>query len=268
MKKIRRKLILAAAFLVMTLAFTAPARAHAVNIIPMQMEMYSTSATPIYAAPDVFSPIVTYLDRFLNVRVTGITENGFFVVDLNGTYYIPGVYLVPKVEKEKSANQKAHENLDDITELYRRQLEMMEGYCKNFALKDVTGDGVPELIDEAGKEIYSYYDDGENRRLVILFYSENPVTFYYSKNNNRLLGKYRWNDKDYWEVYNRDTTFVPWGQFRCVSTDASAYTGNATTIERDRKNDQETRNDLYNILHEMLGLGSAENHPDDLNENK
>lgn len=132
---------------------------------------------------------------------------------------------------------------------------MMDGVWSKFALKDVTGDGVPELIDDAGKEIYSCYDDGDHIRLVILYYSENPVTFYYSKNNNKLLGKYRWNDKDYWEVYNRDTTFVPWGQFRCVSTDASAYKGNAATIERDRDNNQETRNDLYNILHEMFGLG-------------
>lgn len=255
MRKRTGKLIFAAALLLIAVVFTSPAQAYALNIIPMQMEMYSTSATPVYASPDVFSPVVTYLDRFLNVRVTGITENGFFQVDLNGDFYIPGAYLVPKVEKEKSAYQKAHENLDEFTEVYRRQLEMMEGYCKNFALKDVTGDGVPELIDEAGKEIYSYYDDGEFGRLVILYYSENPVTFYYSKNNNKLLGKYRWNDKDYWEVYTRDTTFVPWGQFRCVSTNASPYTGSASTIERDRKNDQETRNDLYNILHEMLGLG-------------
>ena len=261
MKKIRKRLLFATALLVVAIAFTMPAQAHAFYIIPMQMEMYSTSATPIYAAPDVFTPVVTYLDRFLNVRVTGITDNGFFVVDLNGTYYIPGMYLVTKVEEEKSASQKAHENLDEVTEIYRRQLEMMEGYCKNFALKDVTGDGVPELIDEAGKEIYSYYDDGDHRRLVMLYYSENPVTFYYSKNNNKLLGKYRWKDKDYWEVYTKDTTFVPWGQFRCVSTDASAYTGNATAIERDRENNQETRNDLYNILHELLGLG--ENHSDE-----
>ena len=263
MKKFSKKLMLAAALLVIAVAFTTPARAHAVNIIPMQMEMYSTSATPVYAAPDVFSPIVTHLERFINVRVTGITENGFFVVDLNGPFYIPGAYLVPKVEKEKSASQKAHDRLDEVTEIYRTQLQMMDGTWSKFALKDVTGDGVPELIDDAGKEIYSFYDDGEHMRLVILYYSENPVTFYYSKNNNKLLGKYRWNDKDYWEVYTKDTTYVPWGQFRCFSTDASAYTGNATAIERDRDNNQETRNDLYNILHELLGLGSAENHPED-----
>ncbi len=180
MKKGIRKLIFAAALLIIAVAFTTPAQAHALNIIPMQLEMYSTSATPVYASPDVFSPIVTYLDRFLNVRVTGITENGFFQVDLNGAFYIPGAYLVPKVEKEKSAYQKAHDRLDEVAEIYRTQLQMMDGAWSKFALKDVTGDGVPELIDDAGKEIYSCYDDGEYMRLVILYYSENPCLLYTS----------------------------------------------------------------------------------------
>ena len=117
MKKGTRKLIFAAALLIIAVAFTTPAQAHALNIIPMQLEMYSTSATPVYASPDVFSPIVTYLDRFLNVRVTGITENGFFQVDLNGAFYIPGAYLVPKVEKEKSAYQKADDGLEEVAEI-------------------------------------------------------------------------------------------------------------------------------------------------------
>lgn len=261
MKKIGKKLIFAIALFIVIGALKTPAQAYALNIIPMSMEMYSTSATPVYGAPDVFSPVILYLDRFINVRVTGITENGFFQVDLNGNYYIPGMYLVAQIEKEKTASQKAHENLDDFTEAYRIQLEMMESYSGRFALKDVTGDGVPELIDDAGQEIYTYYNDGEHARAVMIYYSPNPVTFYYSKDNNRLLGKYTWKDKEYWEVYNKDTTFVPWGQFKCVSTDASPYKANAYTIERDRENNAETRNDLYNILHELLGMG--ERHSDE-----
>lgn len=261
MKKIGRKLLLAIALFLIIGAFQKPAQAYAFYVTPTSMELYSTSATPVYAAPDIFTPVVLYLDRFTNVRVTGITDNGFFQVDLNGNYYIPGMYLVAKVEKEKTASQKAHDNLDKFTEAYRTQLEMMESYSGRFALKDVTGDGVPELIDDAGQEIYTYYYDGEHARAVMIYYSPNPVTFYYSKNNNKLLGKYTWNDKEYWEVYNKDTTFVPWGQFKCVSTDASPYKANATTIERDRENNAETRNDLYNILHELLGLG--ESHSDE-----
>ena len=71
-----------------------PATALAFNVTPIQMvEMYATSATPVYAVPDVYSPVVVYLERFTNVRVFGITDNGFYQVDLNGTYYIPGPFM-------------------------------------------------------------------------------------------------------------------------------------------------------------------------------
>ncbi|MDE6220806.1 MAG: hypothetical protein K2G51_10355, partial [Lachnospiraceae bacterium] len=72
-------------------AIKPPVTAYAFNVTPIGMvEMYTTSGTPVYATPDVFSPVVVYLDRFINVRVFGITDNGFYQVDLNGTYYIPG----------------------------------------------------------------------------------------------------------------------------------------------------------------------------------
>ena len=57
-------------------------------------KMYTTSGTPVYAAPDLNSTIVVYLERFVNVTVTGITDNGFYRVNLNGDYYIPGPYLI------------------------------------------------------------------------------------------------------------------------------------------------------------------------------
>lgn len=78
MKKIRKIMILAI-LLGAVLALKPPATAYAFNVTPIEvMELYSTSATPVYAAPDLFTPVVTYLDRFTNVRVNGITDNGFF----------------------------------------------------------------------------------------------------------------------------------------------------------------------------------------------
>lgn len=89
------------------LAFKPPATAYAFNVTPIEVvELYATSATPVYAAPDLFTPVVTYLDRFTNVRVNGITDNGFFQVDLNGAYYIPGPYLVTQIEPAKTENRK------------------------------------------------------------------------------------------------------------------------------------------------------------------
>lgn len=259
MKKICKKLAFAAALLTAALILKAPARAYAVNITPVSLELYSTSGTPVYAAPDVFSTVIVYLDRFINVRVTGITENGFYRVDLNGNYYIPGPYLVANLEKEKTAKQKAYENLGEFAQAYKKQLEMMESYSSVYALKDVTGDGIPEIIDSSGQEIYAYYDDGTNKRAVMIYYSANPVTLYYSKEHNQLLGKYTWKDKEIWEVYSKDTTYVPWGLFKCVSTDASAYIKKASAIEREYENNAETRNNIYNELHELLGYGKIEN---------
>lgn len=250
MKKIKNVLISAAMFS-LTMIFAPAVLAEAAETISIDtIELYSTSGTPVYAEPNVYSNIVLYLDRFTNVRVTGITDTGFYRVDLNGDYYIPGAYLVTQIEKTKTASEKALEDLEDFAQAYRTQLEMMESYSKTFALKDVTGDGVPELIDESGKEIYTYYND----RAVMMYYSDYPVTFYYNKNDNKLLGKYTWNDKEIWEVYQKDTSFLPWGQFKCISTSASAYTGNASTIARDYTNDAETRWDMYDILKEILSL--------------
>lgn len=227
-----------------------PLRTHALAITPVDVKMYATSGTPVYAAPDVYANVVVYLERFVNVTVTGITDNGFYRVDLNGDYYIPGPYLVPKIEAEKTEKQKALENLEKFAEAYRIQLEVMESYSTSFALLDVTGDGIPELFDLSGKEIYTYY----NERAVMLYYAEYPVTFYYDKKDNVLLGYYKWNGTDIWEVYYRDTALLPWGQLKCYTTNAGPYKSNATAVSREYTNNAETRADMYNILKGKLSL--------------
>ena len=68
-----------AAVLTMVVLLDPPATAYAFNVMPIEMvEMYTTSGTPVYATPDVFSPVVVYIERFTNVRVFGITDNGFY----------------------------------------------------------------------------------------------------------------------------------------------------------------------------------------------
>ena len=157
--------------------------------------------------------------------------------------------MVSQIQPEKTEKQKALEDLEDFAEAYRMQLEFMESYSSTFALVDVTGDGIPELFDAEGKEIYTYYD----KRPVMIYYSENPVKFYYSKKENKLLGKYTWNKKDIWEVYYKDTSLLPWGQFKCVGT-ATSPTKDAPVVTRDYTNNAETRADLYNILKNKLSL--------------
>lgn len=227
-----------------------PMQVHAMNIIPINVKMYTTSGTPVYASPDLHSGIICVLERFVNVTVTGITENGFYQVDFNGNFYIPGPFLINKIEADKTAKQIALDNLKDFAEAYRIQLEQMESYSSSFALKDITGDGIPELFDSAGKEIYTYYE----KRAVMIYYAENADTFYYSKNNNRLAGKYKWKDKEYWEVFAMDYSLMPWGQLKCYSTDISPIKSDLTEISRSYTNNAETRNDMYNILKKILSL--------------
>ena len=58
-----------AAVLTMVVLLDPPATAYAFNVMPIEMvEMYTTSGTPVYATPDVFSPVVVYIERFTNVR--------------------------------------------------------------------------------------------------------------------------------------------------------------------------------------------------------
>lgn len=79
--------VVVAAALVIAVLLNPPAKAYAFSVTPIEMvEMYTMSGTPVYATPDVLSPVVEYLNRFTNVRVFGITDTGFFQVDLNGTY--------------------------------------------------------------------------------------------------------------------------------------------------------------------------------------
>ena len=156
MKNKIKKIAVLLAALTVAVACQKPVTSLAFSVTPISVvEMYSTSATPVYATPDVFSPVVVYLDRFVNVRITGITDNGFYQVDLNGTYYIPGPYMVLQIAPEKTEKQKALENLEKFAEAYTNQLEQMESYSSKFALIDVTGDGIPEIFDAAGKEIYT-----------------------------------------------------------------------------------------------------------------
>lgn len=240
--------------LVLILSLSAsinPSTAHAEDIIPTSIKLYTTSATPVYATPDIFTTPVMYLDRFINVRVTGITYSGYYQVDIGGTYYIPGAYLVQSVKPTKTEKQKALDDLDKFSKAYVNQLQQMMGYDDDrFGLVDVTGDGVPELISGSEREIYTYYDG----RAVMIYYAQDPIKLYYSKSDNQLLGKYHWSGSDIWEVYYKDTSLLPWGQFKCYSTNASAYTGNATAISKDYSNDADTRNDMYGILKGILEL--------------
>ena len=250
MKKKYFKFCVSLIVLVFVLMFSNSNKAFALNVTPVDMKLYAISGTPVYAVPDVYSNVIINLNRFVQVRVTGITDNGFYQVDLNGAYYIPGAFLISQVAPEKTEKQKALENLEKYTDAYVMLLEQMESYSSTFGLADVTGDGIPEIFDSEGKEIFTYY----NEKPVMIYYSELPVTLYYSKAHNQLLGNYKWNGISVWELYYRDTTLLPWGQFKCNAVATGAYYNDAVTITCDYINNSTTRADMYNILKKYLEI--------------
>ena len=245
-----RSITLSMVLLICIIGSCKPVTTHALAVTPTNVKMYTTSGTPVFAAPDLYSGVVVYLERFVNVTVTGITDNGFYQVDLNGNYYIPGPYLIGQLEPAKTEKQKTLENLEKFAEAYRIQLEQMQSYSTSFGLLDVTGDGIPELFDLSGKEIYTYHDG----RAVMIYYSEYPLSFYYSKKHNILLGKYTWNKNEIWEVYFKDTSLFSWGQMKCFSTDASLYKKDAKAVPHSYTNDDSTRNGMYSILKNVMGI--------------
>lgn len=245
---LKRLIVLTLTVLMLTNLVCTNTKAFALHIIPYETKMYTTSGTPVFAVPDVTSNVVVFMDRFVNVTVTGITENGFYQIDLNGKYYVPGIYLIPQVNPAKTDKEKALEELKEIAAAYQIQLEQMESYSPSFGLLDVTGDGIPELFDSNKKEIYTYYEG----RSVMLYYAEYANEFYYSPKDNVLVGKYYWNNKEMCEVFYRDTSLLPWGQLYCYTTDASAYAKNLTYVSMPYTNDASNRGNLYNTLYAIV----------------
>ncbi len=89
----------------------------------------------------------------------------------------------------------------------------------------------------------------------MIYYSDYPVTFYYSKNDNKLMGKYTWNKNEIWEVYNKRCLPCCHGDSSSVYQPMHRPTkGHAVAVSREYKNDAETRADLYNILKKILSL--------------
>lgn len=249
-KRLKKLITLTLTVLILTRVLFVSTTAYALQIIPYEAKMYTTSGTPVFGVPNVTSNVVVYMDRFIQVTVTGITENGFYQIDLNGKYYVPGIYLIPQVNPAKTDKEKALEELQEIATAYQIQLEQMESYSPAFGLLDITGDGIPELFDSNKNEIYTYY----NGHAVMLYYSEYANEFYYSKKDNVLVGKYYWNNKEICEVFYRDTSLLPWGQLNCYTTDASLYAKNLTYVSMPYVNDLSTRNGIYTLLHTIMSV--------------
>lgn len=67
-----------------------------VTVREVSSVLYSIKDATVYSYPDVNSQVITRLQEGLPVKVVGVTSNGWFQVDINGKYYIPGGGLIDK----------------------------------------------------------------------------------------------------------------------------------------------------------------------------
>ncbi len=220
------------------------------NVISVEMEMYSTSGTPVYTTDNIFTDVAFLLERFTQVKVTGITTSGFYRVDIGGTYYIPGAFLVAQVSPPKTEKEIMLEALEQRAEAYAMLLEQSQQSITTYGLLDVTGDGLPELFSGNGREIYTCYEG----RPVVMYCGMYQDIFYKSPKDNALIGKYSWNGQEIWEVFYVDMSLLPWGQFRCFSTLAAPYIDKAVQITYPYINDEASRAGITNVMKNMLGI--------------
>lgn len=96
--------------------------------------MYTNTKTVVYAAPDFQSLIVTSIAPNIPVDVTGITSNGWFQIDLKGTYYIPGYGLEDKADE----NAKKSYQADEIAKLTKGTFSFFtNSQLRAFTLEDI-----------------------------------------------------------------------------------------------------------------------------------
>lgn len=96
--------------------------------------MYTNAKAVVYASPDFQSLIVTAIAPNLPVEVIGITSNGWFQIELKGTYYIPGYGLEEKLDKSIAKSYGAEE----IAKLTRGTYSFFtNSQLRTFAVEDV-----------------------------------------------------------------------------------------------------------------------------------
>lgn len=110
------------------------AAAPAYTVKDCKAVMYTNAKAVVYAAPDFQSLIVTVIGPNLPVDVTGITSNGWFQIDLKGTYYIPGYGLEDKADE----NAKKSYQADEIAKLTKGTFSFFtNSQLRAFTVEDV-----------------------------------------------------------------------------------------------------------------------------------
>ena len=226
------------------------------NLVPLPdgYSYYAKATCPVYASPDVNTSIIISVDIDRKLPVTGYLDTGYFLLDLGQPqpYYVPAVFV--RMQCDIPSNEEALKQVVRIiADAYAMHLESNEALVSKFGIKDLTGDGIPELIYENGHEVYSIY----NNRAVSLFYTETNMSYYYASKEKVCAGLYYRDGKENWQIFTKTNTILPWGQLSAVYPGLASYQKEQfKKVECNLVNDANQRQKLYETLYSMAIAGS------------
>ena len=119
----------------MLLTGTANGRVYAAQdytVTAQKTIMYTGNNVVVYAAPDLQSQIVTSISYNLPVEVTGVTSNGWYQINLKGTYYVQADKLKEKADDTVLKSYQA----DEITKLTKGTFSLFTGSELRAFLRD------------------------------------------------------------------------------------------------------------------------------------
>lgn len=138
-KKGKNGIVKAAALLMtgMLLAGTGGSTAYAASdytVTAQSAVMYTGEKVIVYAEPDFQSSIITGIDYNLPIEVTGITSNGWYQIELKGTYYVPADKLKDKADDKALKTYQS----DEITKLTKGTFSFFTSTkLRSFTKEDV-----------------------------------------------------------------------------------------------------------------------------------
>jgi len=85
-----RKITLFISTLVLSLLFSVQVFAIEFTTTPVSKTMYTSANAQVFTQPDATASPVLVAGAGIPVQVTGVTSNGWYQINVNGVYYVPG----------------------------------------------------------------------------------------------------------------------------------------------------------------------------------
>lgn len=181
--------------------------------------LYSNDNTKVYTKPDVNSNVVTTIAKDLPVQVTGITSNGWFRINLNGTYYVPGYGLISKETSNNTAGSlgtdiksltkgtfsfyKSSEiekfDEDDIEDMDENTyIKYLDSFLMGYAMLDNC------MMQENGTKLKDMYEQEKmvDAKVAAMTMQEYLIRYRNQYFSDSLAGPFR-NEKDLKRALNR-----------------------------------------------------------------